>query len=44
MFLKPIVTGDEKWILYNNMEQKRSWGKQNKYHKPHQSQVFTQRR
>ena len=26
-FLKPIVTGDEEWILYNNVEQKRSWGK-----------------
>ena len=21
--------GDEKWILYNNVEWKRSWGKQN---------------
>ena len=28
-FLKQIVTGDEKWVLYNNVEQKRSWGKQN---------------
>ena len=26
-FLKQIVTGNEKWILYNNMEWKRSWGK-----------------
>ena len=26
-FLKQIVTGNEKWILYNNVEQKRSWGK-----------------
>ena len=25
-FLKQIVTGDEKWILYNNVEWKRSWG------------------
>ncbi|XP_060023970.1 constitutive coactivator of peroxisome proliferator-activated receptor gamma isoform X3 [Lagenorhynchus albirostris] len=24
-----IVTGDEKWLLYNNVERKRSWGKQN---------------
>ena len=23
------MTGDEKWILYNNVEQKRSWGKRN---------------
>ena len=28
-FLKQIVTGDEKWILYNNMEWKRSWSKRN---------------
>ena len=27
--LKQIVTDDEKWIPHNNMEQKRSWGKQN---------------
>ena len=26
-FLKQIVTGDVKWILYNNVEQRRSWGK-----------------
>ena len=26
-FLKQIVMGDEKWILYNNVEWKRSWGK-----------------
>ena len=29
-FLKQIVIGDEKWILYNNVEWKRSWGKRNK--------------
>ena len=23
------MTGDEKWIIYNNAEQKRSWGKRN---------------
>jgi len=23
------VTGDEKWIIYNNVERKRSWRKQN---------------
>ena len=23
------MTGSEKWILYNNVEQKRSWGKRN---------------
>uniref|UniRef100_A0A8C6B8K2 Histone-lysine N-methyltransferase SETMAR n=1 Tax=Monodon monoceros TaxID=40151 RepID=A0A8C6B8K2_MONMO len=28
-FLKQIVTGDKKWILYNNVEWKRSWGKRN---------------
>ena len=29
LFLKQIVMGDEKWILYNNVEQKRLWGKRN---------------
>ena len=28
-FLKQIVTGNEKWILYNNVGWKRSWGKLN---------------
>ena len=28
-FLKQIVTADEKWILFNNVERKRSWGKRN---------------
>ncbi|XP_025158757.1 histone-lysine N-methyltransferase SETMAR-like [Harpegnathos saltator] len=28
-FLKQIVTGDEKWIIYNNVDRKRSWGKRN---------------
>ena len=27
LFLKQMVTDSEKWILYNNVEQKRSWGK-----------------
>ena len=29
LFLKQIVTGDEKWILYSNVEQMRSRGKRN---------------
>ena len=28
-FFKQIVTGNEKWILYSNVERKRLWGKQN---------------
>ena len=28
-YLKQIVTGDETWILYNNVGQKRLWGKWN---------------
>jgi len=28
-FLKQVVTGDKKWIIYNNIERKRSWGKRN---------------
>ena len=27
LFLNQIVTGDEKWILYKNIGQKRLWGK-----------------
>lgn len=26
-FLKQIITGDEKWIVYNNIKRKRSWSK-----------------
>ena len=26
-FLKRIITGDEKWIVYNNINRKRSWSK-----------------
>lgn len=26
-FLKRVVTGDEKWIIYNNVQRKRSWRK-----------------
>ena len=28
-FLKQIVLHNEKWILYNNVEQKETWGEQN---------------
>lgn len=28
-FLKQVVTGDEKWIIYNNVQRKRFWGKRN---------------
>jgi histone-lysine N-methyltransferase SETMAR len=26
-FLKRIITGDEKWIVYNNVKRKRSWSR-----------------
>ena len=26
-FLKRIITGDEKWIIHNNVSRKRSWSK-----------------
>lgn len=26
-FLKKLITGDEKWIVYNNVKRKRSWSK-----------------
>ena len=29
LFLKKFVTGDEKWLLYNNVEWRRWWGKRN---------------
>ena len=29
-FLKRIVTGNEKWIIYNNVVRKRSWGKRDR--------------
>ena len=29
LFLRQIVMGNEKWMLYNNVEQKRLWGKRN---------------
>ena len=29
LFLKHVVTGDDNWILYNNVELKILWGKQN---------------
>jgi len=43
-FLKQVVTGDEKWIIYNNVERKRSWGKRNKPPLAIQKPVFIQRR
>ena len=29
LFLKHVVTGDENWILYNNVKLKIPWGEQN---------------
>ncbi|GFV10856.1 histone-lysine N-methyltransferase SETMAR [Trichonephila clavipes] len=29
-FLKRIITGDEKWVVYNNVKRKRSWSKKDK--------------
>ena len=26
-FLKQLITGDEKWVVYNNVNRKRSWSK-----------------
>ena len=43
-FLKQIVTGDEKWIPYNNVEWKRSWASEMNHHQSHQRSVFIQRR
>jgi [histone H3]-lysine36 N-dimethyltransferase SETMAR len=27
IFLKRIITGDEKWVVFNNIKRKRSWNK-----------------
>ncbi|GFV28499.1 histone-lysine N-methyltransferase SETMAR [Trichonephila clavipes] len=27
LFLKRIITGDKKWVVYNNVKRKRSWSK-----------------
>ena len=43
-FLKQIVKGDGKWILYNKVEWKRSWTSKMNHHQPHQRPVFIQRR
>ena len=43
-FLKQIVMGSEKWLLYNHVEQKISWGKGNEPPSTTQRPVFIQRR
>ena len=42
-FLKQIVTGNEKWILYTNTKWKRSWTREMNHHQPHQRSVFNQK-
>jgi len=43
-FLKWMITGDEKWIVHNNVQRKRSWGKKINRHKPHRSKISTRRK
>lgn len=43
-FWKEFVTGDEKWILYDNVERKKHWSKPNLPAVQHQSQTFTNKR
>ena len=43
-FKKQIVTGNRKWILYNNVEWKRLWGKWNEPPPTTTRPVFIQRR
>ena len=33
-FLKPIITGDEKWVVYDNVVRKRSWSKRDEPAQP----------
>ena len=38
------MTGDEKWILYNNVKQKNCWACKMNHQQPHQRPIFLQRR
>ena len=40
LFLEKFVMGDEKWILYNNVEQEISWESEMNHNEPHQRPVF----
>ena len=44
-FLKQILVGGEKWLLFNNVKCKILCGKQSKpHHQPHQRLIFIQRK
>ncbi|KAK1137358.1 hypothetical protein K0M31_001870 [Melipona bicolor] len=43
-FLKNLVTGDEKWIVYKNVTRKRSWVKQDQPAQTTSNQRFTKKR
>ena len=43
-FLKQIVMGDEKWILYNNVDGRDRGASEMNHHQPQQRPVFIQRR
>lgn len=43
-FLKPVVTGNEKWIVHNNIEHKRSWGQRSELLQTTSRQGFIQTR
>ena len=40
LFLEKIM-GDEKWILYSNVEQEISWESEMNHNQPHQRPVFS---
>ena len=44
LFLKQIMMGNEKWILYNNVDGRDCGASEMNHHQPYQSQVFIQRR
>ncbi|EZA56424.1 Histone-lysine N-methyltransferase SETMAR [Ooceraea biroi] len=39
-----MITGDEKWIVYNNVKRKRSWSKRDEHAEALEKQIFTKER
>lgn len=43
-FLKRIITGDEKWVVYNNVKRKRSWSKKDEPAQSTSKPIFIKKR
>ena len=42
-FLKRIITGDDKWVVYNKVKYKKSWSKKDQPAKPFPKPIFTKK-